>query len=629
MKNRKVEINTAPYRFDPTDESFLRTLSGRELPECDYCHYVSGTRHPSFEDLKMLTMEPGPGSLILPNTITLVNEDPKDRLSRGALYGNNLVWQNDQRAMHTMVFGPTGAGKNTTIIDFLRYSAIADPAQIVVSCSLKASDYGPVRVMCREFKKKLVVLNLNDSFRSIGWNCLDIASLDEAVDVFRRFTESVYNPNSNDSEFWKQWIQTAFVGAWRAGYRSFPAIYQLFSLPLEELIRTLRSHENPSSKQLANFLDGRSHNADTVLASIVGAMTIFLSDSVRRVMGNSELNLKKLFRKPVCLHMEMPEAKMETLLVLYQLFARAVTDELIDQAEKYPQKIIPATLFYDDLPSMGRILTPSRMMTMRSRGIGTVSGVQSLSSLETCYGPASRALIDNIYTKIILPGGVASDAEFFSQSTGLQMVALPTYENQAPSFATRPILSGADIRSPNYQHPCLGMPATFIVGAVSFQAYLQRSYEHPLTAHLMHLGRQISGRKKLRRTVLPIPEMDSAMSNKKPTENPLPHWITNTAGWKKSQLAELLERVKKNLGWDTTTGSAAKWWTAFENENRERLALVVRLAEELQHRKATITDFFMSYVYSNTDNIQANLHYLDYQSLKKAEEAKKKQGPKG
>jgi type IV secretory pathway TraG/TraD family ATPase VirD4 len=188
------------------------------------------------------------------------------------------------------------------------------------------------------------------------------------------------------------------VGAWRAGYRSFPAIYQLFSLPLEELIRTLRSHENPSSKQLANFLDGRSHNADTVLASIVGAMTSFLSDSVMRVMGNSELNLKKLFRKPVCLHMEMPEAKMETLLVLYQMFARAVTDELIDQAEKYPRKIIPATLFYDDLPSMGRILTPSRMMTMRSRGIGTVSGVQSLSSLEACYGSASRALIDNIHT---------------------------------------------------------------------------------------------------------------------------------------------------------------------------------------------------------------------------------------
>jgi hypothetical protein len=85
--------------------------------------------------------------------------------------------------------------------------------------------------------------------------------------------------------------------------------------------------------------------------------------------------------------------------------------------------------------------------------------------------------------------------------------------------------------------------------------------------------------------------LESEVSNKKTIDNSLPHWITNTAGWTSSQLSELLERVKKNLGWDKTTGSAAKWWTAFENENRERLALVVRLAEELQHRRATITDF--------------------------------------
>lgn len=51
----------------------------------------------------------------------------------------------------------------------------------------------------------------------------------------------------------------------------------------------------------------------------------------------------------------------------------------------------------------------------------------------------------------------------------------------------------------------------------------------------------------------------------------------------------------------------------------------MRLAEELLNRKCTITDFFRAYVYSNTDNIQANLSYLDYTRLKKAEEEKKKQ----
>jgi len=108
------------------------------------------------------------------------------------------------------------------------------------------------------------------------------------------------------------------------------------------------------------------------------------------------------------------------------------------------------------------------------------------------------------------------------------------------------------------------------------------------------------------------------------TNTGLPPGITNTAGWSDSEVSELLNKTRANLDWDQTTGSARKWWEAFESENKTRLPLVLRLAEELQNRKATITEFFLAYVYSNTDNIQANLSYLDYTRLKKEEEQKKK-----
>ena len=55
-------------------------------------------------------------------------------------------------------------------------------------------------------------------------------------------------------------------------------------------------------------------------------------------------------------------------------------------------------------------------------------------------------------------------------------------------------------------------------------------------------------------------------------------------------------------------------------ENKNRLTLVLRLAEELANRKATITEFYLAYLYSGTDNIQANLCFLDYTRLKKEEE---------
>jgi hypothetical protein len=116
-----------------------------------------------------------------------------------------------------------------------------------------------------------------------------------------------------------------------------------------------------------------------------------------------------------------------------------------------------------------------------------------------------------------------------------------------------------------------------------------------------------------------------ASSGSAAPSNGLPPGITNTAGWSTDQLSTKLTEVKKTLDWDNTTGSARKWWEAFENENKTRLPLVLRLAEELQVRKATITEFFLAYVYSNTDNIQANLSYLDYTRLKKEEEKKKKE----
>ena len=72
-----------------------------------------------------------------------------------------------------------------------------------------------------------------------------------------------------------------------------------------------------------------------------------------------------------------------------------------------------------------------------------------------------------------------------------------------------------------------------------------------------------------------------------------------------------------------TTGSAEKWWNTFREENMHRPALILRLSEELKIRKATISEFFLTYVNSKTDNIQANLHYLDYSRLKKEEENRK------
>lgn len=105
----------------------------------------------------------------------------------------------------------------------------------------------------------------------------------------------------------------------------------------------------------------------------------------------------------------------------------------------------------------------------------------------------------------------------------------------------------------------------------------------------------------------------------------LPDGITDTRDWDDEKMWNRIEEIKRDhLGWTDVSESAAKWWKKFEDEFRVRPSLVLRLVEEILRRKSTINEFFLAYVYSNTDNIQANLHYLDYMKLKEADDAKKR-----
>jgi len=90
-------------------------------------------------------------------------------------------------------------------------------------------------------------------------------------------------------------------------------------------------------------------------------------------------------------------------------------------------------------------------------------------------------------------------------------------------------------------------------------------------------------------------------------------------------IRDRLDRIKNDhLDWGNTSGSAKKWWNDFENRNESRLGLVLEFADELRKRKATITDIFLCFMQSNTDNIYANLHYLDYTRLKRADDEKRR-----
>jgi len=85
--------------------------------------------------------------------------------------------------------------------------------------------------------------------------------------------------------------------------------------------------------------------------------------------------------------------------------------------------------------------------------------------------------------------------------------------------------------------------------------------------------------------------------------------------------------VKRSLKFGRSMITAKAWWAAFEEENREKLHVVLRTAEELRMRDCGLDEFFRAHLDADTDNIHAVLLYLDYRRAREAWERKRK-GPK-
>jgi hypothetical protein len=88
-----------------------------------------------------------------------------------------------------------------------------------------------------------------------------------------------------------------------------------------------------------------------------------------------------------------------------------------------------------------------------------------------------------------------------------------------------------------------------------------------------------------------------------------------------------IQALKPKIGWVEATRNARNWWCDFEKANQGRLEIVLRVAEGLLNRNATIEQLFLACMYSCADSFQANFHYLEYTRFKNAEQQNQNQQP--
>jgi type IV secretion system protein VirD4 len=580
------------------------------------------------------------------------------RGSDGISFKNaKLHWGRDDRNRHILMIAKTGGGKTSELIIPMLYHDCMDPDRSTIVLDSKPEMWRKLAAMTRKYSphKEIFLFNPLDVARSLSWNILEkIEDPTDAKLIANTIIMATDQPNSkSDSPFFRN-NALAILNAIMVGLLedpnetiSMPRIHEIVQSGMRSMCDWLEAHPGAirTTRTFVDLARSQSQNADTIMSELSMRLAAWDLPAIRATTGLNELDLEMLVKKPTLFIIELRESELEMLRPLANVLLVEILRYLTKYAEKCPGVRLPRPVGFviDEFASaIGRVPDIHvKLNTLRSRNVSIVAAIQSVAQVKAVYETHADSVLAGFSSKIFRPPLDHQDSEWASKETGQMTIRFETNSsgsnrkiieffasknsNKQEQVQQRAVLTPDEIGRPVDDFTTFFLPNTPV-----FQGRMVRYYLQPeMYRRIQEFDKE---ELELKMRTEPIqfaddfkgtgPTASSSSGSQDP--NALPAGISDTRGWSDDKVKTQLEEVRAKLDWENTTGSARKWWEAFESENKFRLALVLRLAEELLVRKATITEFFLAYVYSNTDNIQANLHYLDYTRLKKEEEKNKR-----
>jgi type IV secretory pathway TraG/TraD family ATPase VirD4 len=579
------------------------------------------------------------------------------RGSEGTAFAQSkLILPIEERNRHVLVVAKTGSGKTTKFIHPIVYNDCLDPQRSCIIIDSKPDMWKTFAAMTRKYnpEKNILLFNPLDLARSLSWNILGKIEDDtDAKLIANTIIMATDQPQAkSDSPFFRN-NALAILNGIMVGLLhdpkevlSMPRIHELVQSGMKNLCDWLEQHPHAirNTRSFVELARSGSQNADTIMSELSMRLSAWDLPAIRATTSADELDIEDLIAKPTLFIVELRESELEMLRPMANVIVVEILRFLTKRAEQHKGVKLPRPvgIVIDEFASaLGRLPDIHvKLNTLRSRNVSIVAAIQSTAQIKANYSDDADSVLAGFSTKIFMPNLDLTDSEWASKESGQMTIRFKTQSQGVNKKKIEVFASQNDSYQEQVQQRAvltpdeIGKPADnictfFMPGTPVFQGHLIPFYKIP---EMLKRMTEFNEDNQLELRTSPIEYQESLPEPGVASGgggggggNALPNGITNTAGWTDAQVTTKLEEVKKTLDWDNTTGSARKWWEAFENENKTRMPLVLRLAEELQVRKATITEFFLAYVYSNTDNIQANLSYLDYTRLKKEEEKKKKE----
>ncbi len=389
---------------------FSRIFSGRGTQSDQ--HGTAGFA--SLNEIKRLTTSVEPGDILVGEVrdlkiLTKLVNLPKDLALK-----------------HTLILGPTGAGKSRSF--FLPNCYYAGNTSFI------ATD--PKSELWEETaynNLKPIRFAPTDPGNSAALNfvayCKDIDYAEAVAAAIIAPT-----PGGND-KFWTN-AELGLITAMllHIAHSDIPTpthLYNLITSGIESISKVLADSPHRASRALLmTFVESKKDNKSGIVQGLAGNLNWMNNDKVRRFTSSDThaFNFGQLREKPYQIFWCLEQDDVVKLQTLSTIFFSIIITQLLKQKKGR----VPINLFFDEFGNIGKIKHFENHITLlRGQGVAVSAGLQDISQLETLYDKSpAKTILNNFNNKLLLAGLQGDTAEEFSKQLGPY-----TYVSNTTSFS--------------------------------------------------------------------------------------------------------------------------------------------------------------------------------------------------
>lgn len=360
----------------------------------------------------------------------------------GVLLGKKIRLSANHSYSHVLLTGVTGSGKSTS---YFIPNLVSLPDASFIVTDPKGELFEKTAMTNLKQGKRVLVFSpfKNDTLKynplSLCRNETEIRELAQSLLINGNASVEAQTGQKGGGSEWIN-MSTPLLSAFLIYVKMLGApkdnISYALDLIIENDLDTLKfmiEDSHPvAEKQFNIFLQsaGSEQTASSIKTVLSTNLQMFVDPMIQDLTSVNEIRPEMLRERPTALYVVVPEHRSDFMSPLMAPFYSQMIGRLIEIEGT------PVFFYLDEFANIGVINGIDKYLaTIRSRKMSISLGIQSINQLKQRYGPeTSGTILDNLKTKMILPGSAYETANYYSQLIGSEEISTYSTSDQGKNL---------------------------------------------------------------------------------------------------------------------------------------------------------------------------------------------------